>query len=543
MPLNRTVLPGGFEGWSFSLNATAETNPKPRVSPVRAVQPGDPAPPPVAPTPTPTTGPTTQPGPDQAPTKAPTTKPGKGVGKDQKGKGAPSRNARLATAWLIRELRSGGMPAPTPTTADPVDWGLTLDVLFALHATGTGQRAATRIVAAADEHAGDYLGVRLYADRRARRAGQTAKLLLAATVAGKDPRSFGRVMRADGSLAAGRYDLRAETLSLIGRSGRLSDRGVSLDNTNVFSQSLAVLGLARSGGVGRRPVRYLVRQQCAAGYFRMFDRTGRSCDRDRDAADTDGTAMAIQALLSARDSGVTGLDAPLKRATSWLRGRQRPDGSFGGGVSTEAPNSNSTGLAAQALAATGQTKAARRAAAYVGSLVVTPARATGRLSAETGAIAYNAAAMVTARTQGITGRDQWRRAGAQAILALAPTPLTSLGGGSLRGNPTLDAAAPTYSPVPASFPIESSAPRGAMRPAPAEGPGRKGSVAAMTSAAEAPVIESSVPHRVLARPAADDPSWWRGPQPAYVALGAALLALAFALGRLGRPAPALTKKD
>ncbi|MFJ7213631.1 ABC transporter substrate-binding protein [Amycolatopsis sp. NPDC098790] len=32
---NRDFTPGGFEGWSFSLNATADTNPVPRIAPVR----------------------------------------------------------------------------------------------------------------------------------------------------------------------------------------------------------------------------------------------------------------------------------------------------------------------------------------------------------------------------------------------------------------------------------------------------------------------------------------------------------------------------
>ncbi len=32
---NRTVIPGGFEGWSFSLNASADANPAPRVAPTR----------------------------------------------------------------------------------------------------------------------------------------------------------------------------------------------------------------------------------------------------------------------------------------------------------------------------------------------------------------------------------------------------------------------------------------------------------------------------------------------------------------------------
>lgn len=32
---NRNFTPGGFEGWSFSLNATSDTNPMPRIAPVR----------------------------------------------------------------------------------------------------------------------------------------------------------------------------------------------------------------------------------------------------------------------------------------------------------------------------------------------------------------------------------------------------------------------------------------------------------------------------------------------------------------------------
>jgi hypothetical protein len=41
--LNRNVVPGGFEGWSFSLNRTASTNPPPGVTPRNpAVDPGAP---------------------------------------------------------------------------------------------------------------------------------------------------------------------------------------------------------------------------------------------------------------------------------------------------------------------------------------------------------------------------------------------------------------------------------------------------------------------------------------------------------------------
>ncbi|OLF09789.1 flagellar hook-length control protein FliK [Actinophytocola xinjiangensis] len=37
--LNRTVVPGGFEGWSFSLNRTATTNPPPGVTPTNPAYP------------------------------------------------------------------------------------------------------------------------------------------------------------------------------------------------------------------------------------------------------------------------------------------------------------------------------------------------------------------------------------------------------------------------------------------------------------------------------------------------------------------------
>ncbi|WP_018681364.1 hypothetical protein [Actinokineospora enzanensis] len=38
--LNRNVIPGGFEGWSFSLNKTATTNPAPGVTPTRPASTG-----------------------------------------------------------------------------------------------------------------------------------------------------------------------------------------------------------------------------------------------------------------------------------------------------------------------------------------------------------------------------------------------------------------------------------------------------------------------------------------------------------------------
>lgn len=528
---NRNVIPGGFEGWSFSLNATATSNPEPdyvprnpaldpdgpvvslssdlmtpplslgqstslrwtseRVSSLlasgdwsgelavpsgsRSVTPdhdgtftytitatgtngdvitesydldvvgsGTPSPttspttsPTGSPTPSPSGSPTGSPsntptttGPTASPTTSPSTPPGTGV----------DPLAGEVAGWLVGELEGGAMPAPVPTSAQPTDWGLTVDALWALYAAGTGEDAARRIVAALDRNAGDYLGVKLFRDASARRAGQAAKLLVAAIVAGRDPGSFGRVMRSNGTVSGARYDLRAETEALIVRAGasrgRLSDRGLGIDNTNVFSQALAVIGLARSGGVPQYVVDYLTRQQCRAGYFRMFDRNAKTCDQDHDSPDGDGTAMGLQALMTARAHGVAGLDGAIDRGVRWLVARQFAGGSFGGGVGTEAGNTNSTGLIAQTLAEAGQLPAYQRARKYVASLTVTGRNSAGSfLAGEDGAIAYNATAFTDGRRLGIVGRDQWRRATAQAMFALAPVSFVHLGERKPKGDP------------------------------------------------------------------------------------------------------------
>jgi len=404
--LGRTVTPGGFEGWSFSHDAGADSNPPPEVAPVN-----------------PDGGPRPDPAPETPDPEPPTTTPER-----------PSVDpaASRAAGWLVRELGPGGQMAGP--AAGVTDWGLTIDTLFALQAAGTGASAVRKIVSALDAHAGAYLGPELFDDADARLGGQTAKLLVAAVVAGKDPRAFGR-----SQLAPGRFDLRAETLGLLatGRTdkGRLSDRGTGSDTTNVFSQSLAVIGLARSGGVPRSAVDYLLTQQCRAGFFRMFAQDGKSCDAGAGAPDTDGTAMALQALLTARDQGVTGLDAAIDRTASWLVGHQRSDGSFGGGVSTSAANSNSTGLAAQTLKATGRTASYAKARRWVSRLQATATAGKG-LRDEVGAVAYDPRSYAAARTKGLgVQRDQWRRATAQAVFAFAPVSFAELGAAPVTGDP------------------------------------------------------------------------------------------------------------
>ncbi|WP_432050580.1 prenyltransferase/squalene oxidase repeat-containing protein [Verrucosispora sp. NA02020] len=363
-----------------------------------------------------------------------------------------------AARWLAGEYADGVLPGPF----GGADWGLTIDGVLALAATGvdasTRQAATAQIaVNVRSYNSYDDWGIEGFTD-----GGATAKLLYAASAAGGDPTDFGG------------WDLRAETLSLVSgadtghQHGRITSRTTEAsgqDPSNTFDQSFALLGLARSGGAPQETADFLVRQQCAAGGFRLYpDADGApsaSCDAQGNATlDVDSTAMAVQALLA---SGADGADDAAQRGAQWLAAQQRADGSFGGSGPTSGANSNSTGLAGQALAAAGRDTEANRAAEALAALQLTTGNG-GAATAEAGAIAYNTDSLTEAVGAGITDnlRDQWRRATAQALLGLAQVPLGRIGlDPPPTGGPTPSASAsptPTGSPTPTASPTPSTPP-------------------------------------------------------------------------------------
>ena len=192
------------------------------------------------------------------------------------------------------------------------------------------------------------------------------------------------------------------------------------DIANTIGQSFAARGLTAAGSTKAAAVSsFLLKQQCPAGYFRLA--LGDSQCADNAAPDTDVTAFAVLNLqVRGQQPGVA---AAVTKANAWLLATQAADGSFGGGGVTAAPNTNSTGLAAWALGESCHVAAANRAAAYVRGFQV-PAGQTGPLSAEVGAIAYDAAAKTLGQSQGITDAtsDQWRRATSQAAPGLTWDP-------------------------------------------------------------------------------------------------------------------------
>ncbi|KWV31665.1 cell wall anchor protein [Micromonospora rifamycinica] len=421
---------------------------------------------------------------------------------------ADAAAARDATSWLAGEFADGTLPGPYAGQ----DWGLTIDGIIAMSATGGSaptRQAATGQVAAHVRSYNSYddWGIEGFTD-----GGATAKLLYVASAAGADPTDFGG------------YDLRAVTLSLLAgadaghQRGRITSRTTAdsgPDASNTFDQSFAVLGLARSGDLPQDTVDFLVRQQCAAGGFRLYpdtaDGPSPSCDEQPGATlDVDSTAMAVQALLAAADAGATGASDAARRGADWLVGQQHADGSFGGSGPTTGANSNSTGLAGQALAAAGRDSQAAQAAHAVAGVQLTAANG-GAAAGDAGAIAYHAESFTSAVTAGITDtdRDQWRRATAQALLGLAQVPLGRIG---LDLPPTSPTPTGTATPTPTA----SATPTTSATPTPTTTPAGPSPSATGSPATPSPTVSSTDTAAPTTTPAAP-------PLPGLPTTGAAII--------------------
>lgn len=205
--------------------------------------------------------------------------------------------------------------------------------------------------------------------------------------------------------------------------GRLADKS-SADYANTLGQAFAVEALARAGSGKADEVRgFLLQQQCGAGWFRLGfsgkKASEQGCRAKKDQPDTDATVFAIDGLRSLEKKNKA-VRTAIREGLDWLERSQAADGGHGGGVATEAANANSTGLAAMVLGDAGRCESATAAAQWVADLQVTGDQTGTPLEGEEGAVAYDEAAMTAAEADGITveTRDQWRRAGSQAVPGL-----------------------------------------------------------------------------------------------------------------------------
>jgi hypothetical protein len=326
---------------------------------------------------------------------------------------ATNRYAASATSWLNAQL-TNGLVHNDQFGID--DYGLSLDEYFALKALGR-PRIAGSILDAVRRNPRAYIEFESNTF-----AGATAKLATAVLTDGRNPRSFGGVNLV--------RRLQGLVVTSGAQAGRAKDQGAT-DFSNTIGQAFTVRALSGAhSGLADEATAFLLKQQCSRGFFRealQFPTEPTTkpvtfrCDRETPAAtpSVDSTSFAVQALVAARRNGVRGLGDNLARAGTWLLSQQRPNGSF---VGNGTPNTNTTGLAAAALVATGHRTAAERSAAWISRLQVSAAVAAAhpKLRREVGGIAYDAAALAAGRSDGIPvdQRDQWRRATAQAAIGV-----------------------------------------------------------------------------------------------------------------------------
>jgi hypothetical protein len=321
--------------------------------------------------------------------------------------------AAASAAWLAGQVPDSGL---FPSDYGP-QYGLGIDVALGLHAVGGQEATVTRIRDAVEAGVNDYVAYS-YVDKGVTHTGEsggsTAKVLVLSQRVGGDEHAFGGV------------DLVARMDTLVADSGRVistADGAPDDSYDNTYIQALAAEGLRGTGSTAYADVvGYLLDQQCPAGFFRgdIPAAPGAQSCGSGDSPDTDSTAQAVLAL--AGDATAPEVADALDRAKAWLLDAQSANGAFGGGPTTEAPNTNSTGLAASALAALGATDAAADAASWIRAHQATNVRnCVYYAAADLGAIAYDGAALTSIQSGAAIDpatQGQFLMATAQALPAL-----------------------------------------------------------------------------------------------------------------------------
>jgi hypothetical protein len=328
--------------------------------------------------------------------------------------------AKAGSGWLSDQVTKGLVHNEQ---FDFDDVGLSIDVALGLDAAGKKPTVVKAITKAVAKNVGSYTAFppSVY-------AGATAKAAVLALEQGKNPRAFGGV-----DLVT-QLEGRVATAAPI--SGRIEDAydpsdPFGGDFANVIGQAYAASALSQAKSQkAALAASFLIQQQCAKGYFRQSftadkSRADQSCQGAPAAergSSTDATALAVLALQDVKGAKAK---ASIKKAVAWLEDTQRTDGTFTDtGKSKGIVNTNSTGLAGWALGEAGATGPAGRAAAAVRAQQVVDNPCAGRLSKETGAIAYDFAAYTGGQQSGIRKKDsdQWRRASSQALPVLRWAP-------------------------------------------------------------------------------------------------------------------------
>lgn len=358
--------------------------------------------------------------------------------------------ADAAAGWLTGEFVDGdhlateidldGDGVIDPVTEVFPDYGLTADAILAFSAASSAGDAAEAATDYLEANVAGYTGDGVTESY----TGALAKLILVADIMGRDPTDIGG------------QDLIARLLAQESADGRFSDVSAFGDFSNPIGQSLAIIGLERATAAGAptTAVDFLVSVQCADGGF-VSDLTTLPCA----TGEVDTTAFAVQALL------VAGRD--VAAATAFLIDQQAVDGSFAtpgfGNPPVTTANSNSTGLAAQALRVLGEEEAAENAVSW---LLDRQIGAEGPREQQ-GAFAFDATGFDPANATRATTQAILGVSGVGFVDLVAPTDplaygLDVGGGGALPPPPGGPPAAGPPAPPPAELPATGSAPGGLL---------------------------------------------------------------------------------
>lgn len=237
---------------------------------------------------------------------------------------ADRRAAKAGARYLVNEQKRSGKFAGFS------DVGSTADAIVSLVAARRGPKAINKAYGFLERNQADVTGV-----------GLIAKVIMALTATGRDPRSF-----------EGR-DLVAEITSLEQENGQYGE------GTAVFDQALAILALVSAGEEPSQAAKsWLADAQCGDGGWEYLSPPSEGDDEscyngqpdDFFTSDTNTTGYAVQALEAA--AGNVPLDAdPLAFLTA-ARDERKNGWGYTPGSLTDA---NSTSLVIQAFVAAGET--------------------------------------------------------------------------------------------------------------------------------------------------------------------------------------------
>ncbi|MDR1825004.1 MAG: hypothetical protein LBR27_06690 [Bifidobacteriaceae bacterium] len=240
---------------------------------------------------------------------------------------APEAAATVAAEWLAAQLVDGTHQETEYDGAMFTDYGLTVDTLFALAATGQlDQAGAIAEWLVEPDNLIAYIGdgeMALY-------PGAVGKLGLALGIEGLNVTREGAA--AADQMVAALTDRLADT-------GRFQDLSEFGDYSTPTGQALDVVFLAQQSALGdlpADPVAFLASAQCEDGGYPSTFNDPEGCQ-----SDPDSTTVVVQALMAAG-----GHEERVTSALTWLYNFQEADGSW---ASMGAVTPNSTGLAVSLL--------------------------------------------------------------------------------------------------------------------------------------------------------------------------------------------------